>query len=202
MGKDRRSVINTDLTKLPLSELRVDEGVRPSAPKIASARDRERAAGRQLAAIHAGYLRDLAQIARVMERIEAGDVPPKSLADIVLHTDMSRNLAAFGTICGQACHVLTMHHDIEEGHMFPGIDARASDAMRDVVDRLKVEHTIIHELLRRLRSAAVRLAEGPDLEQFETVRVLYRSLFEAVRSHFKYEETELEEAIGVYLGGV
>ena len=191
-----------DIAILPLDALRVDKGTRPRAPRLGAATDRDRAAGRQLAAIHRHYLMDLARITRLLERIEAGDAPPAALADIVLHSDMSRNLSAFGTICGQACHVLMMHHNIEEGHMFPGLEGRAPEGIRAVVARLKDEHKVIHELLNRLAVAAKALAAEASEARFDEVQAVYRALFEAVRSHFKYEETELEEAIGVYLGGI
>ena len=191
-----------ELTTLPLEKLSVESGERPSAPPIEGASDRDRAAGRQLAMIHRHYLMDLARITKLMERIEAGDAPPAELADIVLHSDMGRNLSAFGTICGQACHVLMMHHNIEEGHMFPGIHGPAAEGIRAVVDRLREEHKVIHELLDRLGTSAEALAGEASEERFDEVRAVYRALFEAVRSHFRYEETELEEAIGVYLGGV
>lgn len=191
-----------DLAPLPLDDLRVDTGTRPKAPPIAGATEGDRVAGRHLAAIHRHYLMDLARITRLMERIEAGDAPPEALADIVLHSDMSRNLSAFGTICGQACHVLMMHHNIEEGHMFPGIEGPATEAIRAVVDRLKDEHQVIHELLDRLALAANALAEDASEGRFAEVQAVYLALLAAVQSHFRYEETELEEAIGVYLEGI
>ena len=191
-----------DIAALPLDALSVETGMRPKAPPLAEATDRDRAAGRQLTAIHRHYLMELAKITRLMERIEAGDAPPEALADIVLHSDMARNLSAFGTICGQACHVLMMHHNIEEGHMFPGLEGSAPDGIRAVVDRLKEEHKVIHELLNRLAAAAKALAADGSEARFADVKAVYRALFEAVRSHFRYEETELEEAIGVYLGGI
>ena len=194
--------MSEDIATLPLDALSVETGTRPKAPPIAEATDRDRQAGRQLAAIHRHYLMELAKITRLMERIEAGDAPPAALANIVLHSDMSRNLSAFGTICGQACHVLMMHHNIEEGHMFPGLEGPATDGIRAVVARLKDEHKVIHELLNRLAAAAQALAADGSDQRFAEVQAVYRALFEAVRSHFKYEETELEEAIGVYLGGV
>ncbi len=194
--------MSDDIATLPLDALNVETGTRPKAPQIAEATDRDREAGRQLAAIHRHYLMELAKITRLMERIEAGDAPPAALADILLHSDMSRNLSAFGTICGQACHVLMMHHNIEEGHMFPGLEGPAPDGIRAVVARLKYEHKVIHELLNRLAAAAQVLAADGSDQRFAEVQAVYRALFEAVRSHFRYEETELEEAIGVYLGGV
>ncbi len=192
----------SDLTALPLDALNVEEGVRPSAPAISGATDGDRQKGRQLAMIHRHYLMDLARIATLMKRIEAGDAPPEDLAEIVLHSDMAKNLSAFGSICGQACHALMMHHDIEEAHMFPGIDAPATEGIRAVVARLKQEHTVIHELLNRLAVAARACAEEATEARFDELRAVYSKLLEQVRSHFRYEETELEEAIGVYLGGI
>ncbi len=191
-----------DTSTLPLDALTVESGTRPKAPPIEGATDRDRAAGRHLAAIHRHYLMDLARITRLMRRIEAGNAPPEDLADIVLSSDMGRNLSAFGTICGQACHVLKMHHDIEEGHMFPGIDGPATEGIRAVVARLREEHRVIHELLDRLSVSAEALAREMSEARFADVRAVYGALLVAVRSHFRYEEAELEEAIGVYLGGV
>ena len=191
-----------DLATLPLDALSVEEGERPKAPAIEGATDRDRAAGRQLAMIHRHYLMDLGRIAQLMKRIEAGDAPPEELADIVLHSDMAKNLSAFGSICGQACHALMMHHNIEEGHMFPGIHGPAGAGIRAVVDRLRAEHKVIHELLNRLATTARTCASDPTDDNFAALRDVYAQLFEQVRSHFRYEETELQEAIGVYLGGV
>ena len=194
--------MHTDLAEQPLDSLSVEDGERPSAPKIPGATDQDRAKGRQLAAIHRHYLMDLARILKIMQRIEAGDAPPADLADIVLHSDMAQNLSAFGTICGEACHVLKMHHDIEEGHMFPGLEGTALDGIRKVVARLKAEHLVIHELLVRLANAARACAEYPTEARFDNLRAVYSRTFTQVRSHFRYEETELKEAIGVYLDGL
>ncbi len=192
----------SDLSDLPLDMLNVEDGERPAAPAISGATDGDRQKGRQLAMIHRHYLMDLARIATLMKRIEAGDAPPEDLAEIVLHSEMAKNLSAFGSICGQACHALMMHHNIEEAHMFPGIDRPATEGIRAVVARLRKEHTVIHELLNRLAVAARACAEEATEARFDELRAVYSKLLEQVRSHFRYEETELEEAIGVYLGGI
>ncbi len=190
-----------DLTNASLDDLTVEFGKRPKAPAIPEATDLDREKGRQLALIHGHYLADMAQIARLMARIEAGDVPPEDLAEIVLSSDMAQNLSAFGTICGRECHVLKMHHDIEEGHMFPGLES-ASEAIRDVVARLRQEHEVVHELLNRLATSARALRANPTDDGFAETKAIYAKLHDTVRSHFGYEETELQEAIGVYLGGI
>ncbi len=191
-----------DLAALSLDALSVEEGERPKAPAIAGATEADRKQGGQLGMIHAHYLSDLAQIARLIDRVEAGDAPPADLADIVLSSDMAQNLRAVGTICGQGCRMLLFHHNAEEGHMFPGLEDHGTEGLRAVVARLREEHGVVHELLNRLASAAQALAYEPTEARFTQVRAVYAKLHAEIRSHFRYEETELEEAIGVYLGGI
>lgn len=190
-----------DLSTVPLDALTLDEAARPAAPPLPNATDSDRRKGRQLAMIHAGYLRDMARIAAVIDRIEAGDTPPAHLAQIVLATNMAENYRAFGSLCGQECQILNMHHSIEEHHMFPDLDAKAT-GFGAVVAKLRAEHKVVHELLERLATASQGMMQTPDANGFAQLRDIYRQLHTVVQSHFKYEETALEEAIGVYLDGI
>lgn len=187
-----------DLSNAPLDTLVVDQGTRPSAPALDNVTAEQRAKGRRLAAIHRHYLRDMAQISKVMDRIEAGDTPPAELARIVLATDMAQNYAAFGNLCGQGCQMLQMHHDIEEQHLFPQIEERAHP-FAALVARLREEHKVVHELLDRLAACAHRLTTAPDAAGFDDARATFAALHRAIQSHFGYEERELEAAIGVYI---
>lgn len=191
----------SDLASLSLEALTLDEDARPSAPPIPQATDADRRKGRQLAMIHANYLQDMARIAAVIDRIEAGDTPPAHLAQIVLSTNMAENYRAFGSLCGQECQILNMHHNIEEHHMFPDLETRET-GFAAVVAKLRAEHKVVHELLERLAAAAHDMMDAPDPEGFQALRDIYRRLHLVVQSHFKYEETALEEAIGVYLDGI
>jgi hypothetical protein len=179
-----------------------DAAARPTMPPIPGATEADRRQGMQLAAIHRHYLMEMRRVDAVFRRIEAGDAPPAELAQIVLSSDMHRNLTAMGTICGQQCQVLKMHHDIEEGHMFPELAAQDNAALRAVIDRLKAEHEIVHDLLLSLDRAAAALRTDPSDATFTTARTAFDALSAAIRSHFTYEETELAEAIGVYLDGI
>lgn len=169
---------------------------------IPDATEADRQAGQHLAAIHRHYLAEMTQVAAVLDRIKAGDAPPAELRHIVLHSDMAKNLAAAGTICGRQCQVLEMHHNIEEFHMFPGLEAPGMAALTAVVARLREEHLVVHELLNRLTQAAERLTQAPSDAAFAEACQLFDRLRAAVTSHFGYEEDELAEAIGHYLGGV
>jgi len=192
----------TDLSILPLHDLTIDEASRPTAPKVAAATDMHRRKGRQLAAIHRHYLMEMAQIGAVLERIEAKDTPPEHLKKIVLSLDMAENFRVFGSLCGRECQVLKFHHDIESSDMFPRLEAAGGDMFQQIVAKLLSEHEVVHELIIRLGRAAEELATDPNEANFIGASQVYRKLEEVVRSHFGYEEAELEEAIGYYLGGI
>tara|TARA_R100000789_G_scaffold87262_1_gene83663 strand:+ start:1147 stop:1737 length:591 start_codon:yes stop_codon:yes gene_type:complete len=194
--------IMTQLSNQPLDQLSLDEAARPKAPPVPEATDRHRAQGRQLAAIHRHYLMEMARIGAVLARIEAGDSPPDDLKRIVLSLDMAENFRAFGSLCGRECQILKFHHDIESADMFPRIEAAGKGKFREVVAKLKAEHAVVHELILRLDRAADVLMDDPSDANFLHAATAFRKLEEVVRSHFRYEETELAEAIGYYLGSV
>lgn len=188
-----------NFTQAPLENLTIDPTERPNMPPLSGATDEHRRQGRKLAAIHRGHLWEIARISKVLDRIEAGDEPPASLKDIVLASDMAQNFRAFGSLCGQECRMLTFHHDAEEHMMFPKLESAGQDALTKLVARLRYEHKIVHELLVRLERAAMTLMYEPNDENFALARSVFTRLVEVVTSHFGYEETELEEAIGLYI---
>ncbi|MFK8042966.1 hypothetical protein, partial [Congregibacter sp.] len=63
-------------------------------------------------------------------------------------------------------------------------------------------HEVVNELIIRLNRAADALTENPSEAHFAHAAATFRKLEETVRSHFGYEETELAEAIGYYLGAI
>ncbi len=192
----------TNHSSQSLEDLTIDEAARPKAPKVPAATDIHRHQGRQLAAIHRHYLMEMAQVAAVLARIEARDTPPEDLKHIVLSLDMAENFRAFGSLCGRECQILKFHHDIEGADMFPRIQSAGGGMFREVVAKLLSEHEVVHELIIRLGRAADTLAEDPRDANFVQAATIFRKLEQVVRSHFGYEETELTEAIGYYLGSI
>ncbi len=192
----------TDLSTQSLDELSLDEAARPKAPPVPEATDTHLRQGQQLAAIHSHYLREMGQIGAVLARIEAGYTPPEHLKQIMLSLDMAENFRAFGSLCGRECQILKFHHDIESTDMFPRIEAAGGGRFREIVAKLKAEHEVVHELIMRLDRAADALAADPSEANFVRAAATFRKLEEVVRSHFGYEETELVEAIGYYLGSI
>lgn len=190
------------LNTTPLSDLTVDYGTRPTMPAMPEATDADRRMGRRLAAIHRMHLNDVGRIGIVLDRIEAGEASGKDLTDAVMSAEFAQNVRQFGALCGRECKVLNGHHDIEEYALFPELAEKGNDALRAVVARLVEEHKVVHELLVRLERAAMALMFEVDADKFNEARAVFRQLETVVHSHFGYEETQLEEAIGVLGVGV
>lgn len=191
-----------ELTNTPLADLTVEFGTRPTMPAMPEATDNDRRMGRRLAAIHRMHLNDLGRIGIVLARVEAGEASGKDLSDAVTSAEFAQNVRQFGSLCGRECKVLNGHHDIEEYALFPELAEKGNDALRAVVARLVEEHKVVHELLVRLERAAMALMFEVDTEKFNEARAVFRQLETVVQSHFGYEETQLEEAIGVLGIGV
>jgi len=133
----------------------------------------------------------------VMEQVEAGEQSAAALADAISAMRMTGNYRLFGNLCGRECQMLALHHAIEDQSMFPAL-RHGSDGLRKVVDRLSEEHSIIHRLLQALEAAAVNAVTEPGRETFAEVKAAFLALERVVHSHFGYEQTELEEALGYY----
>ena len=182
-----------------LCELNVKFDERPSMPALQNVTVAEQRAGLHLAAIHRMHLRDMQRLAHVLEQVEQGAVSPEVFAEEVSNVELSHNMRMFGTMCGRECQVLTFHHDAEEHMIFPQLEQQNIQALSRVVDRLKQEHLIVHELITRLETAAQALVRNPDEQNFAKTKATFAQLHTVVISHFGYEETELREALGRFV---
>jgi len=175
----------------------LDDSTRPKTPKIEGITPAQRLQGKRLALIHAFHLEQMNEVRWVMEQVEAGEQSAAALADAISAMQMAGNYRLFGNLCGRECQMLTLHHAIEDQSMFPAL-RHGSDGLRKVVDRLSEEHSIIHRLLQALEAAAVNAVTEPGRETFAEVKAAFLALERVVHSHFGYEQTELEEALGYY----
>ncbi|RPE66222.1 hemerythrin HHE cation binding domain-containing protein [Pacificibacter maritimus] len=176
----------------------LDEGARPKAP-VLSNDDQARQSGKRLAAIHRMHLRDIVTAKALLLQIEQTGAGAAELAQAIPKMSMTQNYQRFGNLCGRECMVLNMHHNLEEQEMFPRLEQQGVAALSAVVAKLRTEHQVVHALIERLYEAAVDLVDNPSTTRFETARLIFEQLEAVVRSHFKYEETELEEALGLFM---
>lgn len=174
-----------------------DDAARPRAPEFVLTPFQE-LNGKGLAAIHRWYLRDLSAVGALMGEIRAGLAQPGELAPAVRGMPMARNLALFGTACGQQCRAITTHHQIEDFHLYPALERQRNPGLNAVLTRLRAEHRGLEGLIETLAVDADALAEDPAPARFDACAAGFAALDRAVRSHFRYEEDELGPALGYY----
>ena len=182
-----------------LCDLNVEFDERPSMPALQNVTEAEYRAGLHLAAIHRMHLRDMQRLTHMLEQVEQGAVSPEVFAQEVSNVELTHNMRMFGTMCGRECQVLTFHHDAEEHMIFPQLEQQNIQALSRVVERLKQEHLIVHELITRLETAAHALVQNPDEHNLAKTKATFAKLHTVVISHFGYEETELREALGRFV---
>ncbi|MGO9698093.1 MAG: hemerythrin domain-containing protein [Xanthobacteraceae bacterium] len=175
----------------------LDDSTRPRAPKIEGATPAQRRLGKRLAMIHDHHLEQIDQVRWVMEQVETGEQSAAKLVDAIFSLQMTANYRPFGNLCGRECQMLTLHHTIEDRHMFPAL-RHGSAGLKKVIDRLSLEHLIIHRLLEALEDNARKTVTQPGRETFLELKAAFLALERFVRSHFGYEQEELEEALGFY----
>lgn len=175
----------------------LDDSTRPKAPKIEGMSGRQHAHGKRLAMIHDLHLQQMAQVRQVMERIAAGEEEIEKLGPALSSMQMMMNYRAFGNLCGRECHALTFHHTSEDQVIFPAL-ARGSDDLRNVIERLRAEHFVIHQLIEQMETRAIKVIDMLTPETFSRLRDTFEMLERIVKSHFRYEQEELEEAIGYW----
>jgi iron-sulfur cluster repair protein YtfE (RIC family) len=175
----------------------LDDSTRPKAPKIEGITPAQRLRGKRLALIHDYHLEQTNQVRWVMEQVEAGEESVATLLDAISSLQMTANYRLFGNLCGRECQMLSLHHTIEDESIFPVLQ-QGSEGLRKVVDRLSQEHSIIHRLLQTLEDNARNAVKEPSPETFSELKAAFLALERFVRSHFGYEQEELEEALGYF----
>jgi iron-sulfur cluster repair protein YtfE (RIC family) len=176
----------------------LDDTTRPKAPKIEGITPSQRRQGKILSLYHNMHREQLRQVQRVMEGIEAGTVSAAALGSALSDLQMAANFRLFGNLCGQECQMLTFHHSAEDAFLFPHMRESGGEGLQKVIDRLAAEHEIIHHYIAELETGAVAAIQKSDAEAFEKLKETFKTLNRLVQSHFGYEETELEDALGVY----
>jgi hemerythrin-like domain-containing protein len=168
----------------------LDEATRPRAPKHPDvAADAPGRAGADALVYHHDNLRaELKQIRDVIEQVASGYTSAAAARSMINQMSMRQNYWSLGAFCASYCRVVTIHHTIEDQHMFVALRGRDA-ALGPVLDRLGEEHEVIAEAMTRLDQALVAMVTDPD--QLPTVRAEFDHFAEALLSHLGYEEEEL-----------
>ena len=160
---------------------------------------------RSLVAIHDHLRAELRQIQQAVRDVASGELNAAAARSLINRLSLRQNRWTLGSFCAQYCRVVTMHHTIEDTHMFPAL-AAAAPQVEPVLRRLGEEHEVIAELLDRFDRALVRLVDGshgePSAAGPAEIGRLAAALSDLLLSHLSYEEGELAEALGLLSGSI
>lgn len=146
-----------------------------------------------LLGVHEHLRQELAQIRDAAAAVAAGRLDPAAARSLMNKLTLRQNYWTLGAFCAQYCRVVTIHHTIEDEHMFPGLQ-REQASLTPVLDRLHWEHEVIAEVLDQFDRALVAMMRDP--AQIRDVQRVADELRDALLSHLAYEEDELLEALG------
>jgi predicted glycoside hydrolase/deacetylase ChbG (UPF0249 family) len=175
----------------------LDDATRPPLQKLEGITPAQRAAGEHLRQIHDHLRHNMVTLGKLIERANAGGMTREEIAAETGDLAMVANYRRFGNLCGQYCQVVNTHHSIEDYHLFPALAAQGP-AFKEIADRLRAEHVVVHELLERLVEALNALAAEPSPSRFEDAKTVYHALERVLLSHLGWEEDAMGDALGYF----
>ncbi|HEY0449510.1 LLM class flavin-dependent oxidoreductase [Actinophytocola sp.] len=172
-----------------------DETRRPTGPEAdpdATYVDHGRMTGQHLIEIHDHLRGELDRVRGLVRQVMEGSLDVGAARSEINEMTMRQNNWTLGAFCESYCRFVTMHHSLEDTSFFPQI-RRADPRLAPVLDRLKEEHHVIHDVLNRVDAALVATVSDPNgiLELSDAVDLLTDTLL----SHLSYEERELVEPL-------
>jgi hemerythrin-like domain-containing protein len=172
------------------NDLRLDEATRPRAPRHPNAeRTASGAASAQmLVNVHAHLRSELDQIRGVIAEVAEGRSTAEVARSLINEMSMRQNYWSLGAFCATYCRVVTMHHSIEDAHLFTSLKLRDAE-LGPVIDRLAEEHEVVAEVLTRIDLALIAMVADP--ESLSAVKAEVDRLADVLFSHLAYEEEEL-----------
>jgi hemerythrin-like domain-containing protein len=138
--------------------------------------------------VHAHLRSELDQIRGVIAEVAEGRSTAEIARSLINDMSMRQNYWSLGAFCATYCRVVTMHHSIEDAHLFTSLKLRDAD-LGPVIDRLTEEHEVVAEVLSRIDLALIAMVADPD--SLSAVQAEVDRLGEVLFSHLAYEEEEL-----------
>ncbi|TWD73106.1 hemerythrin HHE cation binding domain-containing protein [Kribbella amoyensis] len=172
-----------------------DESDRPTGPALDPARtytQQQLAGGQHLIDVHDHLRAELEQIHDLVDQVAAGSLGVGQARSHINTMTMRQNNWTLGTYCESYCRLVTTHHSIEDASLFPHL-RRADARLEPVVDRLELEHRVIHDVLEGVDKALVALVDGSG--DLDGLRDAVDLLDDTLLSHLSYEERELVEPL-------
>ena len=165
---------------------------RPAPPDVAAYTPGGRAASRQLIHVHDMLRNELATIRDLIAQVRDGQMSAGVARSQLNEMTMRQNSWTMGAYCQSYCRVVTQHHWAEDAAVFPHLRAR-EPGLGPVLDRLREEHGIIHEVLDSVDRALVAFVAQPgDVTELQEAA---DQLTDTLLSHLAYEERQLLEPL-------
>ncbi|MFN8194053.1 MAG: hemerythrin domain-containing protein [Nocardioidaceae bacterium] len=172
-----------------------DESARPVPPAFPEATPHDLAAGEHLRAVHDMFRGGLVTVGAVVDRVVGGEAGVGEARAAIHELGLAEAYQQLGSYCGQLCSAVQTHHGLEDAVLYPAL--RAADAeLRPSLDRLALEHEVIHDVLVRLDATLVALVSEP--ARVDRLAAEFRQLRRLLESHFLYEEQAIGTALGVH----
>ena len=153
-----------------------------------------------LVAVHDHLRAELVQIKVAVSRVATGEIEPAQARSLISRMTVRQNHWTLGSFCASYCRLVTIHHTVEDAHLFPTL-AEAVEGFDAVLARLGGEHEVIATVLERFDRALVDLvreeqgAPIPGQSGPEEIAQLADELSDILLSHLAYEEDELAQAM-------
>jgi hypothetical protein len=163
-------------------------GPEPGAGSLEAAPIADSAGAQTLLAVHQHLREELDQLRDVLRQVAGGRVTPAGARSHLHQMTMRQNYWAFGAFCASYCRVVTVHHAIEDAHLFRDL-RRADPSLEPVLERLSAEHEAIAALITGVDTALVTMIGEPGgLGEAEAA---VERLAGALLPHLKDEEDQL-----------
>ncbi len=182
-----------------------DESTRPRRPESGPEVEYSqpgRLVGQHLIDVHDMLRRELEQLRQIVAEVRSGERGAGEARSALNEMAMRQNEWALGAFCSRYCQVVTQHHGLEDGAIFPHL-RQSDERLEPVIDRLAEEHLVIHDAIEAVDGALVHAMQNPG--EVQRLQAALDLLTDALLSHLSYEEHELVEPLarlGFYAGQV
>jgi hypothetical protein len=145
-----------------------------------------------LVAVHEHLRQELDQLREIMRQVATGRAGADRARSHLHQMTMRQNYWTFGAFCAAYCRVVTVHHAIEDAHLFRDL-RRGDPSLGPVLDHLSNEHEAIAGLITEVDAALVAMIE--DETRLEDANRAVDRLADALLPHLQVEEDQLLDPI-------
>ena len=187
-----------DAGGLPVTDRPRAQAVSDPANAVGTSGGRENL--RNLVAVHDHLRSEMVQILQAVSQVAAGELAPGEARSLISRMTVRQNHWTLGSFCASYCRIVTIHHTVEDAHMFPALQ-EVEPSLEPVLERLGAEHEVIADVLDRFDRALVDLvreqdgAELPGRSGAAEIAALAAELNNLLLSHLAYEEDELADGL-------